>query len=353
MTDVFSHPWLSGLFSDSEMQEILSPQVQLHHMLAVEAAFSRALGKVDRVPEDIAERAAMHITAAQPDIEQLQKGTASDGLAVPTLVRNLKEGCPEVLHPAIHTGLTSQDVIDTAKILSLKVLLPILDDRLSMLSNFLTQLEKAQGTNKLMGRTRMQAAMPITVTDRLRSWHLPLADHRERLEQLKPRLLCLQLGGAAGDRAALGPHAQEIAVQMAKDLGLENPVASWHSRRDAIVEFSNWLSLVSGTLGKMGQDVSLMAQQGVDDIALKEGGGSSAMPHKQNPVLAELLVTLARFNAVQISGMHQALVHEQERSGAAWTLEWMILPQMIVATGRALNAGLELLNQVDRIGSPT
>lgn len=352
MTDVFSHPWLSGLFSDPETQEMLSPHVQIRHMLSVEAAYSRALGKTGRVPADIAERAAKYIAAAQPDIEKLQTGTARDGLAVPALVGNLKESCPEELHPAIHTGLTSQDVIDTAVILSLKDVLPTLADRLSELSDALTQLEKAQGTNKLMGRTRMQAALPITVKDRVQSWHLSLSDHRLRLEQLKPRLLCLQLGGAAGDRAALGTQAQEIAMLMAKDLGLENPVVCWHSRRDAIVEFSSWLSLVTGTLGKMGQDVSLMAQQGVDDIALKGGGGSSAMPHKQNPILAELLVTLARFNAVQISGMHQALVHEQERSGAAWTLEWMILPQMIVATGRALKAGLELLNQIERIGSP-
>ena len=352
MTDVFSHPWLSGLFSDSQTQEMLSPSAQIRHMLTVEAAYSRILGKVGRVPADTAEQAASHIDNARPDVGQLQIGTASDGLAIPTLVRILKESCPEELHPAIHVGLTSQDVIDTAITLSLKDVLPVLADRLSALGDALAQLEKAQGPNRLMGRTRMQAAMPITVADRLQSWHLPLLDHLERLEQLKPRLLCLQLGGAAGDRAALGDQGAEIARQMAEVLGLGNPIACWHSRRDAIVELSNWLSLVSGTLGKIGQDVSLMAQQGVDDISLKGGGGSSAMPHKRNPVLAELLVTLARFNAVQVSGMHQALVHEQERSGVAWALEWMILPQMVVATGRALNAGLELLNQVDRIGHP-
>lgn len=95
-----------------------------------------------------------------------------------------------------------------------------------------------------------------------------------------------------------------------------------------------------------------MAQQGIDEITLSGGGGSSAMPHKQNPFQAELLVTLARFNAVQLSGMHQALVHEQERSGIAWALEWMILPQMAQATGRGLVAAHDIAATVTRIGTP-
>ena len=93
-----------------------------------------------------------------------------------------------------------------------------------------------------------------------------------------------------------------------------------------------------------------MAQQGIEDVNLDGGGGSSAMPHKQNPVLAELLVSNARFNATQLSGMHHALIHEQERSGAAWVLEWMILPQMAQATARSLAVALEISTQITRVG---
>ena len=94
-----------------------------------------------------------------------------------------------------------------------------------------------------------------------------------------------------------------------------------------------------------------MALQGIDESVLEAGGGSSAMPHKSNPILAELLVTLARFNATQAAGLHHSLVHEQERSGAAWMLEWMILPSMSLATGRALTAATSLINSISDIGS--
>jgi 3-carboxy-cis,cis-muconate cycloisomerase len=160
----------------------------------------------------------------------------------------------------------------------------------------------------------------------------------------------LQLGGPVGTRAELAPHGAEIAAAMAAELGLGNPARAWHTTRDTLAEYAGLLSLVTGTLGKMGQDVCLMAQQGIDEITVTGGGTSSAMPHKHNPVLAELLVTLARYNAGQLAGMHHALVHEQERSGAAWALEWMILPPMTEAALRALGAADALCALVTRIG---
>jgi len=139
---------------------------------------------------------------------------------------------------------------------------------------------------------------------------------------------------------------------MAADLGLIPPSQPWHTNRHALIRFGGWLSQVSGAMGKIGKDVALMAQQGIDEIALDNGGSSSAMPHKQNPILAETLVTLARYNATQVGGLHQALVHEQERSGVAWALEWMILPDMIEATGASLERAGELLGSFTRMGTP-
>ncbi len=351
MTDVFTHPWLGGLFGDPRTQELMSPERMLAHMLAVEAAYARALGDTGLVDPDIATQTADQIVAVTIDTDALRQGTASDGVVVPALVRSLRAALPKQGHAALHKGMTSQDVTDTATVLTLKPVCALFSERLQSLISVLTELKAVHGGNFLMGRTRMQAALPITVADRIDSWTRPLADHLDRLDQQKDRLLRLQLGGAVGTRHAMGGQGDEIATLMAQELGLNTASPCWHTDRSAMAEFTGWLSLVTGSLGKIGQDIALMAQQGINEIRLSGGGGSSAMPHKQNPVLAELLVTLARFNATLVPGMHHALVHEQERSGTAWALEWMILPQSAQATGRALTATAELLGQIQSLGA--
>lgn len=349
MTGVFDHPWLSGLFADTEIAALWSAEAQLSHMLAFEAAWSRHGHLAGLWAKDDGAAAASAIEGVTLAPEDLRDGTAKDGVCVPVLVRLLKERTGAT---AIHKGATSQDVIDTATVLSLVQSLDLIDLRLAQLASELNALEDRFGTSPLMGRTRMQAAMPITVADRVQTWRLPLDTHRDRLEQLRPRVALVQIGGAAGDRAALGADEDAVCEAVAGELGLSATPQCWHAMRDGIGEAASVLALITGTLGKMGQDICLMAQQGIDEIKMEGGGGSSAMPHKQNPVMAELLVTLARYNAVQLSGVHQAMVHEQERSGAAWALEWMLLPQMVQATGRALVVASDVTSQITSIGTP-
>ena len=336
MTSVFDHPWLSGLFGDEEVRALWSAEAQMAHMLRFEAAWSRALGAGD---------IALGIEEFEPNIAELAKGSALDGLPIPALVRQLNA---EFGQENIHTGATSQDVIDTALTFTMLATIDLVTVRLQTLHDMLEVLENRHGDAPLMGRTRMQAATPIKVADRLTIWRRPLQTHIARLDQMRPRLALLQIGGASGDRREID---EKVIASMEASLGLPARDKAWHAMRDGVGEFASVLSLVSGSLGKMGQDICLMAQQGVDEISISGGGGSSAMPHKHNPILAELLVSLAAFNATQISGMHHAMVHEQERSGAAWTLEWMILPQMALATGRGLAAAIKLTGSITRLGT--
>lgn len=351
MSDVFTHPWLGGLFADAETAALWAPEAQLAAMRAFEMAWSHALGRAGLVPGAEAAQAAAAIGAMRFDLDDLRRGTGQDGVVVPRLVAQMTAAAGTA-KAAVHRGATSQDVIDTALALAMRDTISLLDRRVAALDAALLDLNARFGAAPLIGRTRMQAATPITVADRIAPWRLPLADHRARLAGLSPRVAKVQIGGASGDRAALGAAAGAIAADVAQALGLGNPDRAWHAMRDGVAEFASVLSLITGTLGKIGQDIALMAQQGIGEIALSGGGASSAMPHKQNPVLAELLVTLARFNAVQVSALHQAMVHEQERSGAAWALEWMVLPQMAEATGRALSVALGLCAQVVRMGEP-
>ncbi|MBO9412634.1 MULTISPECIES: 3-carboxy-cis,cis-muconate cycloisomerase [unclassified Ruegeria] len=350
MTDLFSHPWFSGLFGDPEAQEMWSAERSLAHMLAFEAAYSRGLGATGKIPADQADAAAAWIEQTAPGIETLRAGTMADGLPVPALVQALRSDAGP-LAPAIHTGTTSQDVMDTALALTLRETTDLLQERLLRLSVLLGNLSEQFGERKIMGRTRMQAALPVTVGHRIETWRDPLRAYHQSLSDLRHRVECVQLAGPVGDGQTIGPAQRDLAKHIADALGLHVADQSWHTARDRLVEYADLLSRISGSLGKMGQDICLMAQQGVDEITLSGGGASSAMPHKQNPILAELLVTLARFNATQVSGMHHALVHEQERSGSAWALEWMILPTMAQTTARSLTAATTLCTQIVSVGA--
>ncbi|WP_432256768.1 3-carboxy-cis,cis-muconate cycloisomerase [Limimaricola sp. AA108-03] len=345
---VFDHPWLAGLLGDAEMGAIWSAEADLARMIAFEAAYSRALGAAGLADAAMAERAARAIEAARIDMDALRDGTGRDGLPVPALVAQLKRAAGADAG-AVHRGATSQDVIDSALACALRDTGGLVRDRLVALRAALEALHERFGDRALMGRTRMQAALPISVADRIDGWALPLGDHLDRLERIAPQVARLQLGGPVGTRGDLGGQGAAVAEAVAAALGLA-PASQWHARRDGVVEFAGLLSLISGSLGKMGQDICLMAQQTPREVTLSGAGGSSAMAHKQNPVAAELLVTLARYNATQLSAMHQALVHEQERSGTAWQLEWMVLPQMAQATGRALVAATALCDAVVEIG---
>lgn len=317
----------SLLWRDKEIDRLFSPQAELAAMLTFEAALAIAQAHCGLISKDAAESIASLCATFTPDMELLEECIRRDGMAVPELMRQLREKLPEHFREALHLRSTSQDVIDTALMMRLDDVLKIFEERLSRTVTQLDDLERRDGKILQMGRTRMQRALPLSAADRISAWRAPLVRHQERLVELRPRLLVIQCGGPIGiDNGAW-------LSELARTLGLGAPSRCWHTARDGPAEFASWLSLVSGSLGKIGQDIAMMAQNEIGEAELAGGGKSSAMHHKSNPVQAELLVALARFNAVQLSGLHQALVHEQERSGAAWTLEWMILPGMISACG--------------------
>lgn len=344
-------PLLQALVGDEEMAAFFSNEAELAAMLQTEVALAEAEAEVGLIAEEAAYHIAQACRAFQPDWNALAKGLAQDGVVIPELVKQLRAAVGETYANAVHLGATSQDIIDTGLVLRLKGATALLLQRIEALVLALHDLKRHDGATPLMAHTRMQQALPFTAADKIDTWIGPLDRHGETLRELAPRLLSLQLGGPIGTRRELKGHGDAIADAMADRLDL-GYAPSWHSQRDRIGEFASWLSLLSGTLGKIGQDVALMAQNEVGEVRLASGGGSSAMPHKSNPVPAEVLVTLARFNAGLLGTLHQALVHENERSGAAWTLEWMVLPQMVVAAGAGLNKAQALLQSLTFQPSP-
>jgi 3-carboxy-cis,cis-muconate cycloisomerase len=193
------------------------------------------------------------------------------------------------------------------------------------------------------GRTRFQPAVPIAFGGKVANWMAPLIRDLERLRELRPRLLVLSFFGPAGTLSVLGKRGAEVERALAAELGLGIAPAPWHSARDAVAELGSWLALVAGSLGKIGEDVILLSQSEVGEVRAGSGGGSSTLPHKANPVGPEVLVALAGFAADRVGPLHRALVSAHERDGAAWTLEWLTLPDLVVATGAATRLGGDLI----------
>jgi 3-carboxy-cis,cis-muconate cycloisomerase len=332
----------SGFWGDPEIGPLFTDAAEIEALLAVEAALARVEGALGVIPA--ASAAAISDAAASAIIApvDLAGGVVTAGIPVPALVAALHEALPAEHAHWVHWGATTQDIVDTGLVLRLGRLLDLLDARLARLIAVLAAQAVRHRDTVLAARTRGQIAMPTTLGAKIAVWTMPLLRHRTRLAELRPRVLVVSQAGAAGTNAALGIRGHEVMAALAAELGLAPAEIPWHAARDGMAELGGWLALLTGSLGKIGVDLLELGASEVGEVTAGEGGGSSTMPNKQNPVAAEALVTLARLNAQALGSLHQAMLNSQERDGAAWGLEWFALPQMCMATGAATRHALAL-----------
>ncbi len=336
------------LFSTPEMAAIFSDEGFIHRWLEVEAALARVEGRLGIIPEE-AGKAVTAAAAGQIDLEQLRGGVEQDGFPIIELVRWLRQRTGAPYADYVHFGATTQDILDTALVLQIRAALEEMAGQLLALIVQLAGLADRYRGTLMAGRTHSQQALPVTFGLKAAGWLAPLLRDRQRLDELKPRLLVVQLGGAAGTLAVFSARGMDIQSALAAELGLGVPLVPWHTQRDNLAELASWLSLVSGSLAKMAQDIILLAQSEVGELresADPERGSSSAMPQKSNPITSELIVAMARLNAGHLAAMHQALINEHERGTHAWQLEWLALPQMFACTAAALKHALWLSQNI-------
>ena len=338
MTTPLDSAIFKPLFTDDEISTLLSDGAFVRALVEVEVALARAEARAGVIPAKAAEQIAQ-ANADKVDVAALTRGTVRSGFPIIALVQELRRQVRPEAAPFIHWGATTQDIMDTACVLQLPAVIKVLRARLGEIARHLSALAGDHRDTVLAGRTHGQQALPITFGLKVASWIAPLVRHVERLVEISPRLLVVQFGGAAGTLAALGDKGLQVTNEFAKELKLGEPIMPWHTQRDGFVEFAGWLSLVTGSLGKIAQDVILLAQTEVGEAgesAEAERGGSSTMPQKSNPITSELIVAAARTNASLLSAMHQAQIQEHERATNGWQVEWLTLPQMILLTGGAL-----------------
>ena len=352
MTTTLDSKIFGPLFGDSEINELLTDEAYVRALVEVEIALARAETRLAIIPSSAGEQISNAAQWNKIDLAVLAQGTARSGVPIIALVQELRKTVGTEAAPYVHWGATTQDIMDTAWVLQLRSAIKLYKKRLVELARHLSELANRHRVTVLAARTHGQQALPVSFGLKAAAWLAPLIRHAERLDEISPRLLVVQFGGAAGTLAALGDKGLAVMHGLADELNLNAPVMPWHAQRDNLVEFAGWLSLLTGSLGKMAQDIILLAQTEVGEVSesAEEGrGGSSTMPQKSNPITSELILAAARTNASLLSALHQAQVQEHERATHGWQVEWLTLPQMIVLTGGALKHALYLAKnlQVD------
>jgi 3-carboxy-cis,cis-muconate cycloisomerase len=328
---------------DDGMAAAFADRQRVADLIDVEVALARAEAEVGVIPAPAAEAIAAAAARLVIDLPALRQSVAASGVPAIDVVRQLRLAVGPEMASYVHRGATSQDIVDTAAVVSLRRATTLIEGRLKEAADALIGLADWHRSTIMAGRTHGQQASPITFGLKAANWLAPLSRHWERLSELKPRLFVVQCGGAAGTLAALGDRGPAVLNALGRALGLA-PAVPWHTQRDRIVEYGSWLALVAGSLGKIGQDVILLAQTEVGEVlesADRSRGTSSTMPHKSNPIGSEMMVAAARATGALLSALHAAAIQEHERSTHGWPLEWFVLPQMIALTyGSAGHAAL-------------
>jgi 3-carboxy-cis,cis-muconate cycloisomerase len=337
----------SQYLSDDEMEKITSDKEFIRRVLEFEIALAKEQSLLEMIPQRTGEEIGRVLPKLTISPEDLRQGTLVNGVPVLPLLELVKERLSPESKKYLHFGATSQDAMDTAMVLMLREALGIISERLTALEDNLSQLHEKYGNTPCMARTRGQLAVPITFGHKIDAWLDPLKRHQQRLTTISKSTLKIQLGGAAGDRAVYHEKGEALSNGLASALQLSGG-ASWHAQRDGLCELTNWLAIISSILGKMGADILVLAQSEINEVTENaEGGGkSSAMPHKNNPILSEALVALAKLNAGLQSQMLLSLIHTNERDATAWILEWSCVPQMLINTGTSLRHAIAISKKV-------
>ena len=334
------------LFRDDEISNLFSDSSEFNALIKVESALAKVESELGIIPKNTGNEIAQKLSNLKLSDVDLAVGTRDAGIPIPSLVKQLREIVGGEAGSYIHFGATSQDIMDTALILRLKTAHSIIDRRLLDLIEEL----KARATNFIdtivPARTRSQQATPTILALKIAVWISALKRHRTRLDQIRQRLFVIQFGGASGTLASLKGRGLEVMEKLATKLELGIPDLPWHSSRDNLAEFSGVLTLISSTLGKIGQDLILLGQTEIKELSDNSNGGSSTMPQKSNPVNSEILVATARHLVNLNSTMQSAVLHSQERDGATWTSEWLVLPQIVVLTGNSLNYAIQVAQKL-------
>ena len=341
-------PLLAPMLSSAAMRAVCDDMACLQHMLDFEAALARAEAATGVIPASAAGPIGSACKAGAFDLTALaEAATRSGNLAIPlvkALTADVARAAPDAAR-YVHWGATSQDVIDTAAMLTLRAGIDVLLADIGRAIAGFARLARQHRNTAVVARTWLQHALPMPFGLKLAEYAAALHRSRVRLQRLRRESLALQFGGAAGTLAALGDKGLEVAEKLAEGLQLPLPDAPWHTHRDRLAEAASVLAIIAGTCGKVARDVQLMMQTDVAEAFEPSGegrGGSSTMPHKRNPVAAATALAAATMAPNLAATIFAAQVQDHERSAGPWHAEWPTLPNLLLVTSGGLAAIVDI-----------
>ncbi|KDN16602.1 nitrosuccinate lyase [Amycolatopsis rifamycinica] len=365
---------LSPVRAGTPAEASTGDEAWLRAMLDAEAALARAQARLGTVPPEAAAAITKAAGNARIDVAELARGSRATANPVVGLVKALTSAVGEVAPDAaeyVHRGSTSQDIFDTAMMLVAdRTLRPLVAD-LDATAEALAGLARAHRDTTMAARTLTAHAVPTTFGLKAAGWRQLLLDAAVRVRRVLDSGLPVSLGGAAGTLAAYveyarlsgeasrggggrdhtapdtatGDYAAQLTAAFAEETGLAAPVLPWHSLRTPVADLVGALAFTAGALGKLAVDVATLSRTELGEVAepAADGrGGSSAMPHKRNPVLATLIRSAALQVPVLAAGVTQSMLAEDERSAGVWHAEWQLVRECLRLTGGAAHTAAEL-----------
>jgi 3-carboxy-cis,cis-muconate cycloisomerase len=340
------------IFSTEAMRRVFSDENRVQKYLDFEAGLAKAQARLGIIPKEAGEEIVRHCNAGEMDFAKLKTQTERIGYPVLPVVQQLVGLCKDGLGEWCHWGATTQDITDSATVMQIREGLALVEADLNGIADALAHLARKHRDTPMAGRSNLQQAVPITFGYKMATLLAAFERHKQRLKELKSRVLVGEFGGAAGTLSSLSGRGLETQAELMKELNLGQPAIAWHTVRDTIAEVGCFLGLVTGTCGKIAFDVKLMMQTEVEELfePFHEGrGSSSTMPQKRNPISSVYITALTSVVRQQTAALLDAMVEDHERATGPWEIEWIVLPEIFCLSAGALAQTLFVLNglQVD------
>ena len=340
------------IFSTAAMRRVFSDENRVQKYLDFEGALARAQARLGIIPQQAAEEICRHCNAAEIDLAKLKVQTERIGYPVLPVVQQLVAACRDGLGEWCHWGATTQDITDSATVMQIREALALIEADLDGIADALAGLARKHRNTPMAGRSNLQQAVPITFGYKMATLLAAFERHKQRLKELRSRVLVGEFGGAAGTLSSLGGRGLEVQAELMRELQLGVPAIAWHTVRDTIAEVGCFLGLVTGSCGKIAFDIKLMMQTEVEEVfePFAEGrGSSSTMPQKRNPISSVYITALSSVVRQQTAALLDAMVEDHERATGPWEIEWIVLPEIFCLSAGALAQTLFVLTglQVD------